>query len=113
MVAVTATMLEGTVDLSGVQAELQTLPDATVLPKSTSEGAGLVRRATGLVYRRSHATGICRQPLHAVPGPCRRGVQRSGGCPTDVRNTTDEVRAETPSPTERLVHRRRGRAWMF
>jgi hypothetical protein len=41
-VVATVTTLEGAVHLAGVQAELQTLPDATVLARSTSDGAGLV-----------------------------------------------------------------------
>jgi hypothetical protein len=102
-VVVTATTLEGTVHLPGVQAELQTLPDATVLAKSTSDGAGLVTFPD--VPPGSYIVEVTRAGFVAsrsTPFQVRAGevsnvlvdVQLTFGIPPI------EVRAETPSPTD-------------
>ena len=116
MVVVTATMLEGTVDLSGVQAELQTLPDATVLAKSTSDGAGPVTFPD--VPPGSYIVEVTRPGFVAnrsTPFQVRVG---------EVSNVLVDVQLTFGIPpmrsAPRLPHRlsglstgRRGSAWMF
>jgi hypothetical protein len=102
-VVATITTLEGTVRMSGVQIELRTAPDGTVIAKTLSDGAGQV------VFPDV-------PPGRYVVGASRSGFLARDSTPFDVRpgDATEvlldiqltfvmpaiEVRAESPSPTD-------------
>ena len=102
-VVATITTLEGTVHMPGVQVELQTASDATVLARSTSDGAGLVTFPDvppGQYFIEATRAGFIANLSTAFQ--VRAG--EVANVLMDIQLTFElpaiEVRAETPSPTD-------------
>jgi hypothetical protein len=102
-VIATITTLEGTVNMPGVQVELLTSPDDTVLAKTISDGAGHVTFPDvpeGLYILRATRPGFA--PKDSLPFHVR--ADAAARVLLDIQLTfllpAVEVRGQTPSPTD-------------
>src|SRR5262249_8372509 len=95
--------LEGTVMMAGVQVELRTASDGTVLAKTTTDGAGLVTFPdvpSGRYLLKATRPGFLAKD--SAPFAVQGG--ESARVPVDIQLIFElpeiEVRGETPSPTD-------------